>query len=162
MAILKRHWLAIFAFVFLTGYAGWVHFGALRETAPYTCQKTETIKLQPRWMPHTDGLKVTYLELYIGGWVSDGALTLDSDVFEYRPGLVRAGAIDFKADAKSRSRMVAFSRIGEWYSSDLKLTFRPSPGAHCHVKIAYRLFGRGEMVAQILSRAPSYLWRTYF
>ncbi|MEM7426986.1 MAG: hypothetical protein AAF441_12895 [Pseudomonadota bacterium] len=149
MAFLKRHWCAIFALAFLTGHAGWTHFAALRETAPYTCQKTKQMKLNPRWVPHLGKLKVNYLELYVGGRVSTGTLTIESDLF------------GLETDAKIRKKMIAFSHFGEWYNPELEVTFRPSPGAQCHVKIAYRLFGPGETLARILSHAPGYLWRTY-
>ncbi len=155
MAFLKRHWFAILTLAILTGYAGWTHFAALRETGPYTCQATETKTFHTRWIPFRIP-QVSYLEVYIGGWIDAGSLTLESNMFAQRRSPENTNVIQFKSDPKNRTKMAAFSYFGEWYSPEFKLTFKPSPDARCRVKIAYRIFGIGEMATSVLSHAAGF------
>jgi len=37
--------------------------------------------------------------------------------------------------------MISFARMGEWYSPEFNVTFNPSAGASCRVRIVYRFRG---------------------
>jgi hypothetical protein len=110
----------------------WHYFWDYRGSAPYGCNITESKRYHHPYFPLIGRfLFVDSLEVYIGGWIERGKVTVSGDIF-HEPLQFEAGA---------RPTMISFSRMGEWYRPEFDVTFRPSPRASCRIQIIYRFRG---------------------
>lgn len=110
----------------------WHHVTAFRESVPYGCDAPLADQFSHPYIPLIGQFVfVDSLEVYVGGWIERGSVILGGDVI--------SEPLSFTAG--ERPTMISFARMGEWYRPDFNLTFKPSTGASCRVRIVYRFRG---------------------
>ena len=127
-----RRTLLFLIFVGMAGWLAWHHITDYRESAPYTFDAPAGHHFTPPFIPLLDQLIFAdSLELYIVGGIDRGTVTISSDAF-YPPLAFSAG---------EQPTMIAHARMGEFYQSDVNVTFEPSEDARCWIRVIYRFRG---------------------
>jgi len=109
----------------VVAYLGSREFG-LREPNAYECTEPATIVLRKQ----TFGMP-SALELYVGGWIDQGSITVNGMPSRRRSGL---DEITFSSNDE-----ISHSFVGEWYTKDVTLEIEPTEDALCYILIKYRL-----------------------
>jgi hypothetical protein len=115
--------LAIVARDYVTGY---------RSSALYRCQELSALTFYHPYIPLVGRfMPIDSLEVYVGGWIERGTLTISGDVLDQ----------PLSFSATERTTTIAHARMGEWYQSNFTLTFKPEPVSSCRVRVVYRFRG---------------------
>ncbi len=130
-----KGWLAIFLGVCLIGLSWWDYRNEYKSSQLYRCDGPRNSQYSFPVLPLLKQISIVDgLEVYIGGWIERGSLTIKSDIFD-----IEIKEVTFVAGEKVTP--VSYARIGEWYNEDFKMSFEPSPGASCAVRIVYKFGG---------------------
>lgn len=70
------------------------------------------------------------MELYVGGWIERGEVTIsglpsrENEVLTFSRGL--------------SVRTISHAYIGEWYGPDIRIVFEPAPESSCLIRVNYK------------------------
>jgi hypothetical protein len=81
-------------------------------------------------IPRKDMIPHDMLELYVGGWIERGEVTIS--------GLPSRENEVLKFSRGSSVGTISHAYIGEWYEPDINLVFEPSEGSSCLIRVIYR------------------------
>lgn len=105
-----------------------------RSTDILKCTKEQEIKISRSSWPVLSNFDFTNgLEVYVGGWIEAGTVTISSEVFDF------SGEENFSASSSLAE--VSKARIGEWYTDTFTVDIKPSSDASCAVRIIYKFRG---------------------
>ena len=125
-------WLIGSSLLLLTLLVVWQYIGSYRASSTYFCEESETVQITHPYIPLIgDFVFVDSLEVYLGGWIERGALTIHGDVLDE--------AMTFTAG--DRPTKISYARMGEWYDPDFQVVFEPTDTSSCLVRIVYRFRG---------------------
>jgi hypothetical protein len=133
MTVMKTaRWFIGSLFMLLTLLVGWQYIAAYRASSTYFCDGPETVQIAHPYIPLIgEFVFVDSLEVYLGGWIERGALTIHGDILDE--------AMTFTAG--ERPTKISYARMGEWYSQDFQVVFEPTDMSSCLVRIVYRFRG---------------------
>jgi len=83
-----------------------------------------------RVIPQPNLILQDMLELYVGGWIEKGDVTIS--------GLPSRENSMLKFSSGASVRTISHAYIGEWYGPDVTVVFEPTEGASCLVRLVYR------------------------
>ncbi len=105
-----------------------------RSTEFLQCsQDIEIMISRPYWPLLSRFDSTTGLEVYVGGWLEEGSLTISGTPFRDESGIfysTDAGGIE-----------VSRARIGEWYNDSFEIGLRPGVHSSCAIKVVYKFRG---------------------
>ncbi len=105
-----------------------------KSTEILRCSKEQEITISRGSWPVISNLDFTNgLEVYVGGWVETGNVTISSEVFDF------AGEEKFSANGGLVE--VSKARLGEWYTDTFTVNIKPSSDASCVVRVVYKFRG---------------------
>lgn len=76
----------------------------------------------------------TSLEIYLGGWVEQGSVTVRGFPQRTPP---EDNGYEFQLIADEALRDIARAYVGDWYGGPIELT--PSDDAECYMKLVYKI-----------------------
>lgn len=118
--------------VVLLGLVAWNHVTGYKSSSLYRCREASTLTFTHPYVPVVgDFMFVDSLEVYVGGWIERGTVTMTSDITDQPISFSAAGP----------TRIVSHSRMGEWYTPDFAVTLEPEPGSSCRIRFVYRFRG---------------------
>ncbi len=112
---------------------GLLTIAALWLIDQYQFQTIEAYKCDERReyvIPRHNFLPQDMLELYVGGWIERGEVTIS--------GLPSRNKEALKFSSGSSVGTVSHAYIGEWYEPHITIIFEPSDGSSCLIRIVYK------------------------
>ena len=120
--------------LFAYGAAYYLDSARYRSTEFLQCsQDIEIMISRPYWPLLSSVDLTTGLELYVGGWLEVGSLTISGTPFRDESGMfysTDAGVIE-----------VSRAQIGEWYNDSFEMRLRPGVHSSCAIKVVYKFKG---------------------
>lgn len=91
----------------------------------YSCKEIEEFVI-----PGQDLLPQDGLELYVGGWIERGEVTIS--------GLPSRDNGTIRFSRGSSVSTISHAYIGEWYEPNISIMFEPSEASSCLIRVVYR------------------------
>ena len=105
-----------------------------KSTEIYRCANEREIMITRSSWPILSNYDSTNgLEVYIGGWLDTGNVTISSEVFDH--------FAEEKFSANSGLVEVSRARLGDWYTDAFTVKIKPDSNANCAVRIIYKFRG---------------------
>ena len=118
----------------LAAMAAWNYVFAYRAADAYNCDGAFDLHVSHPYIPVIGWIVFNEsLEVYIGGWIDRGSVSISGDIIDE----------PFLTTARGRpvSTEISYARMGEWYGEDFHVKFEPDDMASCHIEIIYRFRG---------------------
>jgi hypothetical protein len=123
--------LAVLLILFVS-LSTWNYLFGYRSSSLYQCGEPLIATFTPPYVPLVgEFLFVDSLEVYLGGWIESGRVTISGDIL--------ADPITFERG--ERITTISYAHMGEWYDSDFTLNFQPEDHTSCAVRVIYRFRG---------------------
>ena len=111
----------------------WHYVFDYRVSSSYRCKANETIEFShPYWPVFADFIFLDTLEVYIGGIVDRGELSISGTGID--------GKLTYEG-ARLGTTIAHYYYRSSWYEPTFSLTFQPTENASCSVKVIYRFRG---------------------
>lgn len=124
--------LFVLLVIYVSAYI--INSALYRSTEILRCSKEQEIKISRSSWPVISNYDFTNgLEVYIGGWVETGNVTISSEVFNFSE--------EEKFSANGGLVEVSKARLGDWYTDTFIVNIKPSSDASCAVRVIYKFRG---------------------